>query len=67
MQRVERSSAFVQRRVRLPESADMTKIKAAYNNGTLTLDIPKAEVRSHACLSIAPALMQGSESECLQL
>ncbi len=57
----------MQRRVRLPESADMTKIKAAYNNGTLTLDIPKAEVRSHACLSIAPALMQGSESECLQL
>lgn len=46
----------MQRRVRLPESADMQKIKAAYNNGTLTLDIPKAEVRrpsipylSHAC------------------
>ena len=43
-QRGERSSAFVQRRVRLPESADMSKIKAAYTNGTLTLDIPKAEV-----------------------
>ena len=34
----------MQRRVRLPESADMSKIKAAYTNGTLTLDIPKAEV-----------------------
>ena len=44
LQRVERSSAFVQRRVRLPESADMSKVKAAYTNGTLTLDIPKAEV-----------------------
>jgi len=44
VQRVERSSAFVQRRVRLPESADMSKIKAAYTNGTLTLDVPKAEV-----------------------
>jgi HSP20 family protein len=44
--RVERSSAFVQRRVRLPESADMSKIKAAYTNGTLTLDIPKAEEKT---------------------
>ena len=34
----------MQRRVRLPESADMSKVKAAYTNGTLTLDIPKAEV-----------------------
>lgn len=48
VQRVERSSAFVQRRVRLPESADMSKIKAAYNNGTLTLDIHKAEVSTPA-------------------
>ena len=46
LQRVERSSAFVQRRVRLPESADMSKIKAQYINGTLTLEIPKAEVCS---------------------
>ena len=34
----------MQRRVRLPESADMSKVKAAYTNGTLILDIPKAEV-----------------------
>ncbi|CAK0787818.1 hypothetical protein CVIRNUC_011040 [Coccomyxa viridis] len=44
--RVERSSAFVQRRMRLPESADMSKVKAAYTNGTLILDIPKAEEKT---------------------
>jgi len=36
----------VQRRVRLPESADMSKVKAAYTNGTLILDIPKAEEKT---------------------
>lgn len=57
MQRVERSSAFVQRRVRLPESADMSKIKAAYNNGTLTLDIPKAEVCSQEFFAFIAVLL----------
>lgn len=47
MRRVERSSAFVQRRIRLPDSADMTKISAKLENGVLRLDIPKAEVCPH--------------------
>ena len=29
------------RRVRLPESADMTKITAKMDNGTLVIDVPK--------------------------
>lgn len=29
------------RRVRLPESADMSKITAKMDNGTLVVDIPK--------------------------
>ena len=40
--RVERSSHFVQRRVRLPDSADFQKIQAKMDNGILKLDIPKA-------------------------
>jgi HSP20 family molecular chaperone IbpA len=42
---VERSSAFVQRRIRLPDSADLSKISAKLENGVLRLDIPKIEVR----------------------
>lgn len=47
--RVERSSQFVQRRVRLPESANLSKIAAKMENGVLRLDIPKMEerVRQH--------------------
>jgi HSP20 family molecular chaperone IbpA len=47
--RVERSSQWVQRRVRLPESADLHKITAKMENGVLRLDIPKMEekVRQH--------------------
>jgi HSP20 family molecular chaperone IbpA len=47
--RVERSSAFVQRQIRLPDSADLSKITAKLENGVLRLDIPKAEekVRQH--------------------
>ncbi|KAK9905525.1 hypothetical protein WJX75_001564 [Coccomyxa subellipsoidea] len=47
--RMERSSQFVQRRVRLPESANLAKITAKMENGVLRLDIPKVEekVRQH--------------------
>ncbi len=47
---MERSSQFVQRRVRLPESADLAKITAKMENGVLRLDIPKVEakVRQHS-------------------
>ena len=55
----------MQRRVRLPESADMTKIKAAYNNGTLTLDIPKAEVCSHAPASQVVTCCKIPQAKCL--
>eukprot|EP00884_Botryococcus_braunii_P023275 jgi/Botrbrau1/9631/Bobra.0131s0011.1 len=39
--RSERSSMFMQRSIRLPETADLAKIKAKYENGTLSLDVPK--------------------------
>jgi HSP20 family molecular chaperone IbpA len=49
LRRMERSSQFVQRRVRLPESANLAKITAKMENGVLRLDIPKVEekVRQH--------------------
>eukprot|EP00887_Chlorella_sp_A99_P007407 scaffold2.g7407.t1 len=39
--RYERSSTFVGRALRMPESADMEKVRAKYENGMLVLDIPK--------------------------
>lgn len=39
--RTERRSTFVQRALRLPESANMDDIKARYDNGVLMLDVPK--------------------------
>ncbi|KAK9836153.1 hypothetical protein WJX81_005290 [Elliptochloris bilobata] len=41
--RVERSSSFVKRSIRMPDSADLSQIKAAYKDGTLHLSIPKKE------------------------
>lgn len=43
--RIERSSTYSQRRVRLPDSADFSKISAKMDNGVLKLDVPKQEVR----------------------
>lgn len=53
----------MQRRVRLPESADMTKIKAQYINGTLTLEIPKAEV----CSQLIPRRCCKSTCTCCKV
>lgn len=39
--RVERSSTYSTRTLRLPQSADTSSIKAAYSNGVLELKIPK--------------------------
>ena len=41
--RMERSSQFVRRTVRMPETADLDQIKAKYDNGVLQLSIPKKE------------------------
>ncbi|KAG6631346.1 17.5 kDa class I heat shock protein [Carya illinoinensis] len=43
--RVERSSGKFLRRFRLPENAKMDQIKAAMENGVLTVTVPKAEVK----------------------
>ncbi|KAF5446825.1 hypothetical protein F2P56_032424 [Juglans regia] len=43
--RVERSSGKFLRRFRLPENAKMDEIKAAMENGVLTVTVPKAEVK----------------------
>ncbi|PRQ34284.1 putative small heat shock protein HSP20 [Rosa chinensis] len=43
--RVERSSGKFSRRFRLPENAKMDEIKAAMENGVLSVTVPKAEVK----------------------
>ncbi|KAE8660376.1 17.5 kDa class I heat shock protein [Hibiscus syriacus] len=43
--RVERSSGKFMRRFRLPENAKMDQIKAAMENGVLTVTVPKMEVK----------------------
>ncbi|KAH7864526.1 hypothetical protein Vadar_030575 [Vaccinium darrowii] len=43
--RVERSSGEFKRRFRLPENAKMDEVKAAMENGVLTVTVPKVEVK----------------------
>ncbi|GFP86327.1 18.2 kDa class i heat shock protein [Phtheirospermum japonicum] len=43
--RVERSSGKFLRRFRLPENAKLDEVKAAMENGVLTVTVPKAEVK----------------------
>jgi HSP20 family molecular chaperone IbpA len=42
----ERSSAFMKRSVRLPETADTANITAAYQNGVLNVTVPKNKVEN---------------------
>lgn len=39
--RVERASGFFERAIRLPGEVDEQKVKAAYDNGVLTISVPK--------------------------
>ena len=43
--RVERSSGKLMRRFRLPENVRVDEVKAAMENGVLTVTVPKAEVK----------------------
>lgn len=43
--RMERSGGQFLRRFRLPENAKMNEVKAAMENGVLTVTVPKAEVK----------------------
>jgi len=43
--RVERSSGSFLRRFRLPENAKVNEVKAAMENGVLTVTVPKEEVK----------------------
>ncbi|XP_059666356.1 18.2 kDa class I heat shock protein-like [Cornus florida] len=50
--RVERSSGRFMRRFRLPENAKIDQVKAAMDNGVLTVTIPKEEVKKPDVKSI---------------
>uniref|UniRef100_A0A1U7Y675 Class I heat shock protein n=2 Tax=Nicotiana sylvestris TaxID=4096 RepID=A0A1U7Y675_NICSY len=50
--RVERSSGKFMRRFRLPENAKMDQVKAAMENGVLTVTVPKEEVKKPDVKSI---------------
>ncbi|KAJ0539011.1 putative small heat shock protein HSP20 [Helianthus annuus] len=50
--RVERSSGKFTRRFRLPENAEMDQVKAAMENGVLTITVPKEEVKKPDVKSI---------------
>ncbi|KAK1426822.1 hypothetical protein QVD17_15502 [Tagetes erecta] len=49
---VERSSGSFTRRFRLPENAKMDEVKAAMENGVLTITVPKVEVKKPDVKSI---------------
>ncbi|KAJ9540019.1 hypothetical protein OSB04_026525 [Centaurea solstitialis] len=50
--RVERSSGRFVRRFRLPENAKVEEVKAAMDNGVLTVTVPKVEVKKRDVKSI---------------
>ncbi|MFS7902666.1 putative small heat shock protein HSP20 [Helianthus anomalus] len=50
--RVERSSGKFTRRFRLPENAKLDQVKAAMENGVLTITVPKEEVKKPDVKSI---------------
>ncbi|XP_057442477.1 18.2 kDa class I heat shock protein-like [Lotus japonicus] len=50
--RVERSSGKFMRRFRLPENAKMDQVKAAMENGVLTVTVPKEEEKKPEVKSI---------------
>ncbi|CAH1438652.1 unnamed protein product [Lactuca virosa] len=50
--RVERSSGKFMRRFRLPENAKVDQVKAAMENGVLTVTVPKVEVKKPDVKSI---------------
>ncbi|KAI3682471.1 hypothetical protein L1987_82473 [Smallanthus sonchifolius] len=50
--RIERSSGKFTRRFRLPENAKMDEVKAAMENGVLTITVPKEQVKKPDVKSI---------------
>ena len=50
----ERSSSFMKRCIRMPETADLDNVKASYQDGTLHVEVPKKEVaKSNKRINIA--------------
>lgn len=64
---VERSSGKFMRRLRLPENVKMDEIKAAMENGVLTVTVPKKEVKKPEAKSIEIEAAQGGGSGCLRM
>ncbi|KAL6518126.1 hypothetical protein OROMI_033827 [Orobanche minor] len=66
--RVERSSGKFLRRFRLPENAKLDAVKAAMENGVLTVMVPKEEVKKpeakEASRFRSPEAIDSSESSC---
>jgi HSP20 family protein len=46
--RSERSASYAKRALRFPETADLSSVKAKYENGTLCVEVPKVEKKEHS-------------------
>lgn len=53
--RIERSYGTFQRAFALPDTVDTDRVEAAFDNGVLTITLPKKEVAKPRTIKVAPA------------